>query len=255
METKHIRAERLRRSCLPTVSLRPLCSFHAPRSDPHSSAPPFSHLFLFSQEAGTSLKKPFSLWSHRATGSKYSLIPLPDDLPGDAPKPRARFLAVANRIIGGVVIKQHRKSPSSACSGERFGALSGVCASAEPSAAPFGVDPVFNPGTTLFNPFLNVSNFYERSELNSFGVPFGFFPFEECSCFPVVIDVNVNEERAEGILTYLREGFYIDEYTDTVRTVPLQGRSLPSLPNSIPLSLLTHSPPVLPTLPIYPGRC
>ena len=43
------------------------------------------------------------------------------------------------------------------------------------STAPFGVDPDFSPASAMYMPGLNVSDYYLPSELNSFGLPLGFF--------------------------------------------------------------------------------
>lgn len=155
---------------------------------------------------------PFSIWQNNAPGTNYTLLPLPD-AEGTSPAPRARVLAVANHVIGGVLLRQRRRQLTD-CSGDRFGGLSSVCSSATRSVAPYGVDPVFNPGTTLFDADLSVGDYYNKSELNSFGVPYGFFPFGDE--FVVVIDISMNENRATGILTYLKEGFYIDDLTSDV---------------------------------------
>lgn len=171
------------------------------------------------QEAGVSLIKPFSVWRNHAAGASYPLLPLPDAPNAPNPAPRSRVLAGANRVLGGVLLRQLRRRPAD-CSGERFAALAGAACSApdasDPNNAPFGVDPVFNIGTELYDPFINASKYYDKSELNSFGVPYGFFPSAASGEFIVLLDVNCNEERATAVLDYLEQGFFLDGLTDSL---------------------------------------
>lgn len=96
------------------------------------------------QEAGDALSgdsdmlKNFTIWEHLAKGSEYGLMirktssygsnnndDLSDDssgLPYGLLPSAARFLATSNRLVGGLLITQTRKTARD-CSGDRFGLL------------------------------------------------------------------------------------------------------------------------------------
>lgn len=82
---------------------------------------------------------------------------------------------------------------------------------------PFGSDPVFVQSSSLYNSALKASDYYTTDELNSLGVPFGFFPSpDDPYVFNVCIDINADQSRANATLTYLRDGFFLDAQTKTL---------------------------------------
>ena len=86
------------------------------------------------------------------------------------------------------------------------------------SRAPFGVDPEFNPGSRLFIPELNSSDYYTKEELNSRGVPLGFFarPMRGYpDGFPVLLHSEASAKKALLDTEYLVEGVFVDD--DTVQ--------------------------------------
>ena len=166
----------------------------------------------------------------------------PDPVPEDTSW-RRRLISGKNVIIGGVLLEQTRSGVEQ-CKG-KFGAeranysLSGeVCPASETrSLEPYGVDPAFITSSTLYNSVALVfmcckeethstntsssgSFFYTQNELNVRGTPYGFFPVNMGARginFPVVIDVNIDENAFNKLMAYLEDGFYIDKYTQSIK--------------------------------------
>ncbi|CAI5491725.1 unnamed protein product [Closterium sp. Naga37s-1] len=92
------------------------------------------------------------------------------------------------------------------------------------SARAFGVNPVFLPSSSLYNPNVAVSNttaftnqpFANPFELNAKGLPFSFQQLPGSGRFPIVFDVNLDNAGATRRLQYLVDGFFIDNYTRTI---------------------------------------
>ena len=161
------------------------------------------------QEAGL-LSKPFSLWQYHSPGQDYNLIPRVSD----NSVAKSRFLALNNRVIGGLLITATRKAISTCPS--RFTQLEGSCQMQTLSNQPFGSDPVFVQSSSLYGG-LDPSQFYSPGEINPLGVPYGFFPAPAGSTvFPVYLDVNVDQTRASEVLAYMQDGFFIDGDTQSV---------------------------------------
>ncbi|GFH16450.1 PKD_channel domain-containing protein, partial [Haematococcus lacustris] len=80
-----------------------------------------------------------------------------------------------------------------------------------------GSDPVFNPRSSLYNPQLNASDWYNSSagagELSMTQVPYAFFhhplPGLEAG-YPVLVDTGISAKRSAQVLSYLLEGGYVD---------------------------------------------
>lgn len=164
---------------------------------------------------------------------------------------RKRFVGTKNVIVGGVLLHQSR-SGVEPCTG-KFGDVSGqTCPLNDKiSTAPYGVDPVFISTSTLYDerafdemccrpetdnataaedatgaaaPAAATADmtgpFYKESELNAKGIPFGFYSEKldgRQDGFSVVIDVNLRESGFEKLMTYLEDGFFIDQYTKSLR--------------------------------------
>ena len=101
--------------------------------------------------------------------------------------------------------------------------LSGeVCQDPEHTdSSPFGVDPAFITTSTIGAGLqVHPNNYYENSEINSRGVPYGFYSVEfgrRETGFPILIDVNAEETAFNKVITYLEEGFYLDKYTKSLK--------------------------------------
>jgi hypothetical protein len=80
---------------------------------------------------------------------------------------RVRMLGTSNRVIGGLLLFNQRGLPA-ACANSRFSSIAGTCKKGL-DTAPFGVDPVFKSGTSLYNPDLDsaeaVAAYYNCSAL------------------------------------------------------------------------------------------
>ena len=138
-----------------------------------------------------------------------------------------RSLVQSNRVISGVLVTQQRYAAGGCTSSGRFADLITSCAqrTGPLSSAPYGVDPMFVPTSTLFDGTANASALYQQTELNSFNTPFGFFPDPlpdgtdgtgKSTVFSVFFDVNMGQQRTEELLTRLTDGFFFDELTKSV---------------------------------------
>ena len=83
------------------------------------------------------------------------------------------------------------------------------------------VDPAFITTSTIGAGLqVHPNNYYENSEINSRGVPYGFYSVEfgrRETGFPILIDVNAEETAFNKVITYLEEGFYLDKYTKSLK--------------------------------------
>lgn len=85
------------------------------------------------------------------------------------------YVGTTNRIIGGMLLHVTRFSNSDCASTLRFDKLYDLCRG-EVNTSAYGMDPVFQYGSSIFRAGSKVrqSEYYNQSELNQFGVPFGF---------------------------------------------------------------------------------
>jgi hypothetical protein len=157
---------------------------------------------------------------------------------------RERFLGVSNRVVAGVLVHTTRAA-TQRCASSRFAHLGPECASeAGVDLRPYGVDPVFLHTAALHDAELMkeyeryhgiklhsdlISNFtedcsppscgahYFPHEVNERGAPYGFFHEKLTSAyddgFSVFFDVNANEEQARNLLSYMTDGFFVDDKT------------------------------------------
>eukprot|EP00798_Chlamydomonas_sp_ICE-L_P006112 gene6112-2716_t len=143
-----------------------------------------------------------------------------------------------------MLIHQTRTNETN-CSDSKFNQIQQSC-TGPTTIKPFGVDPVFKRGTTLYNPSLDdvngtiVVKYYNCSQLqdptyeisfenqstnqapycaelyNQQELPYSFhyFPMEaKTDGFPVWFDINLGEDNAMGWLEYLQQGLYLDVNT------------------------------------------
>lgn len=142
---------------------------------------------------------------------------------------KERIWALKNRVLIGMLIHQTR-GDSQKCGVHRFDNLYATCLSRTSSTSPYGVDPVFLTTSVLYDQTLNASDYYAPSEINSQGVPYGFFSRPTKGYSPgytVVFDTNLNYQQAVDRLQYLQDGFFIDNATKslTVQLVTYNGDS------------------------------
>jgi len=178
---------------------------------------------------------PITIWEKGEEGRSLDhLIPKYD--PSSS---RKRYMGIQNRILGGLLIHQTRRKQET-CPSKRFESLFTNCTSKERSTDPYGVDPAFLSTSELYRPELmdamvgdqstytedcmppDCGSFYPANNhgfLNEQGVPYGFFSHSianQPDGFPVFFDINLSEKAAYNLVQYLRDGFYMDELTDSV---------------------------------------
>ncbi|KAH8049410.1 pyruvate dehydrogenase [Aureococcus anophagefferens] len=166
---------------------------------------------------------------------------------------RERFVATRNRILVGLVLQQTRNSERGCSVYGHEEKLYDMCRGSQRSEERFGFDSVFVRDSTLYNAYgdgiqnaigVNKSaysrsclppgcgDFYAADELMDSGKADGFsfvnldktkaLPAEKARLnayegYPLIFDVNVGYDRSQELLTYVREGSYVDYYTDTLR--------------------------------------
>ena len=161
---------------------------------------------------------------------------------------RERLIGLTNRVVGGMLIHTTRMSYDK-CEDSRFAKIENNCASGI-STEPYGVDPVFVMGSSLFDADLDnarsINSFYNCSEIpaadqiynnedpfstsgayvneppycanlyNLRNVPYGLFHHNlegKTAGFPVWFDINLSEDQAQYWYTYLEEGLMLDVLT------------------------------------------
>eukprot|EP00899_Mesostigma_viride_P021248 jgi/Mesvir1/29124/Mv18427-RA.1 len=133
---------------------------------------------------------------------------------------RWRMVGVTNRVIGGIVIKQHRTPLQPSPLGERFRSLFNLDFNTASRARPFGSNPRFLPESDLFKPSLDnrMGEFFTRDELSDQEVPLVFFPITHRGrdVFPVFIDMGATQKQALFTLDYVKKAFYLDTATEEV---------------------------------------
>ncbi|KAF5832422.1 hypothetical protein DUNSADRAFT_11704 [Dunaliella salina] len=104
--------------------------------------------------------------------------------------------------------------------GARKGEASAVSGGATGLPA-IGVNPVFVNYSRIYDQqvALNPSNWYNSSEaagqLNLQGIPYGFFPGSLPgfgALYPVIIDINLREDKLQQLMQYLKEGAFLDPF-------------------------------------------
>tara|TARA_X000001036_G_scaffold422841_1_gene446182 strand:+ start:850 stop:6600 length:5751 start_codon:yes stop_codon:yes gene_type:complete len=131
-----------------------------------------------------------------------------------------------NTLIGGVLITQYRNERVSGfqCS-KRFPTLAASCRDFNrPSVEPFGVDPIFSRSSSLFGGVdleNNIGKYYNVSELPVSGVPNGFRVRSSDlkkgkNGFAVYIDIMMSKKQANRMISYMREGNFIDSLTKSI---------------------------------------
>jgi hypothetical protein len=104
-------------------------------------------------------------------------------------KGRPRYLTAFNRLISPIIITQRRVLPAEACVLVRdrklAEAFKGSCRGNVPDVRPFGVDPAFEPSSSIYDGSLDPADYYEKGEFmpgpeGQLPVPYGFFPVRYC---------------------------------------------------------------------------
>jgi len=131
--------------------------------------------------------------------------------------PRRRHIGMRHVVVGGVVLNQQRSEPGQCNYAGRFDDLGANCAGSELIHRPYGVDPVFLTTSTLYDEYIasRKALYYDVDDPTQADPlshqPYGFRHVG--SGFPIVLDINLDQASARKRVTYLKEGFYIDELT------------------------------------------
>ncbi len=168
-------------------------------------------------------------------------------------KVQQRFLTPFNRLVGSVLVSQTRAKATS-CEAGNGTAVPGVqkksilkyimrdegtstCLGEDPDTDPYGVDSVLIPTSSIYDGKAMFSQGYngsERADLYGVDTGFGFFNHsydtilykikdsnlineDFAEAFNVYIDSRSTLEQASNYVTYLREGGFVDEYTETLK--------------------------------------
>ena len=139
----------------------------------------------------------------------------------DNNKPRMRFLSRPNLVLYGILLSQERVQERS-CSVEgntllaQFSYLGSLC-HGKPSTEPFGKDPTFVQGKSVYS---------EREAVPHNGVPSGFTfdqgdPSGLTTDYPVFFDVDLNRSQAKKLMAIVVEGGYFDGGTSSAKAAML----------------------------------
>ncbi|CAI5470656.1 unnamed protein product [Closterium sp. Yama58-4] len=142
----------------------------------------------------------------------------------------SRFVAEQNRVLIGLIIEQKRWDAVT-CQPSRFSSLFQNCMNGT-STAPFGVNPHFLPSSSLYSPDaqLALDDSLASADVDTMqpiatrpdGVPYGFQVAKANEkVFPVIFDINLDNEAATRRLQYLADSFFIDNATQSVSVAML----------------------------------
>ncbi|GJP51052.1 hypothetical protein CLOM_g10222 [Closterium sp. NIES-68] len=142
----------------------------------------------------------------------------------------SRYVAEQNRVLIGLKIEQTRWDGID-CQPSRFSALFPHCINGT-STDPFGVNPYFLPSSSLYDPSALVAlndslpgadvDNVQPITVRDDGIPYGFQvakPGE--NMFPVIFDINLDNEAATRRLQYLADSFFIDNSTQSISVAML----------------------------------
>ncbi|CAI5468334.1 unnamed protein product [Closterium sp. Yama58-4] len=142
----------------------------------------------------------------------------------------SRFVAEQNRVLIGLKIEQTRWDAVT-CQPYRFSSLFQNCMNGI-STAPFGVNPHFLPSSSLYFPdaYVALNDSLTSADVDTMqpiatrpdGVPYGFQVAKANEkVFPVIFDINLDNEAATRRLQYLADSFFIDNATQSVSVAML----------------------------------
>lgn len=166
---------------------------------------------------------------------------------------KMRFLTPFNRLVGSVLVSQSRKAKTSCVAGEgtanpgvlkpsiieyinKSGSAS-TCLGDDADTAAYGVDSVLVPTSSIYDGkamFGAAYDMSERADLNNLNAGYGFFNHsydtiltqlkdptlisgDFADAFNVYFDSRSTHSQASNYVTYLREGGFIDDQTETLK--------------------------------------
>jgi len=168
--------------------------------------------------------------------------------------PEAREITPFNRLLGAIAITQHRKASKTCAteSNEYVGNYSKagqvMCTGEETDKSPYGYDPAFLQASSIYDGKLKPEDFYLASERQTIlertttgnqtllSTPFGFFPhtYDQNrtstskvkdstkvykgveNLFTLYLGERLTVEQVNKIVTYMKDGQFIDGQTDYV---------------------------------------
>jgi hypothetical protein len=154
---------------------------------------------------------------------------------------KARFLTPYNELVGAISISQKRRDSYCRLRNDSVGryaatndpSLGPICRGSSTETDPFGLDPAFSATSTLYRGDMSHSQLYSPSELDESSQPFGFFPHfydginhsnkslryimnGEESEYKLYISEEVDSVAANRLMTYMKDGGFLDFQTDEV---------------------------------------
>ena len=181
---------------------------------------------------------PFSIWSYGPPRNVTVLPPLA--------KFRARTLTPFNNVIGSIILSQYRRKDTN-CSSRNQDAIKVLtgqytCQAPDRGVNPFGIDPVFQKTSTLYNGKLTISDFYadnERISTGSLGgtnstvlsYPFAFFPHQwgkgglkpsmyvvpsQIGVYKLFFDTRLTAQQSQLLVQFMRDGMFVSDKTEMI---------------------------------------
>ncbi|KAK3289149.1 hypothetical protein CYMTET_3420 [Cymbomonas tetramitiformis] len=160
-----------------------------------------------------------------ASFHQYDTWQMPTDLDQFASNPTTtpgRYLKIGrNRVVAGIMfyVKRRQESPAEACT-QRFRHLRAPCLTVT-RTDPYGTDPVFLPGTSLFRADLqdDMNKYYNTSDGSEMinphtGSPYPFAPRQlpgYQNGQPFMLDTRLGAYRAQQVYTFLEEGQFVND--------------------------------------------
>ena len=176
---------------------------------------------------------PFSIWSF---GSPRNVSVRPP-----VASFRARTLTPFNNVIGGIILSQYRRRDTNCSSTNQpaIRVLTGqyTCQASDRGNTPFGIDPVFQKTSSLYNGKLSISDFYADNERmntgdnNASNYPFAFFPHQwgrgdfksssyispsNVGVYKLFFDTRMTAQQAQLLVQFMRDGMFVSDKTEMI---------------------------------------
>ena len=190
---------------------------------------------VLSNRFGCKWRYPFSIWSY-GPPRNISIRPQPE-----LASFQARTLTPFNNVIGGIIVSQYRRKDVN-CSSNTQTATSiltsqYMCQAADRGDVPFGVDPVFQKTSTLYNGKLSISDFYTDNErtntgdTNASNYPYAFFPHQwgkgdfksksavspnNIGVYKLYFDSRLTSQQSRKLVQFMRDGMFISDNTEKI---------------------------------------
>jgi hypothetical protein len=177
---------------------------------------------------------PFSIWAFGPERRNVSIRP-------SSGRVRAKTLTPFNNIVGGIILSQYRRKDAdcSAKNQDAIRVLTGryICQAADRGDGPFGIDPVFQKSSSLYNGKLSISDYYadneraEASETNTSSYPFAFFPHQwqnggfkqrdyisqsNIGVHKLFFDTRISSKQSQNLVQFMKDGMFISDRTEMI---------------------------------------